>query len=226
MPERSDLSPVVIAIDGSIAGVIGLGDPIGPEVESVLGLLRRNGWRTTLLSGDAPVVARAVGAQLGFDPENIHGAVTPEEKLEFVEQLMLDRSGAGPVVMVGDGVNDAAAIARADVGIAVSGGAEASLASADVFMSTPGLEPLARLVAGSTRTMRVVRRNIFWALGYNLVGVSLAMSGVLSPLLAAVLMPASSITVLMVSWLSRTFDATPITSGVVVDRNQLLRSAA
>jgi Cu2+-exporting ATPase len=112
-----------------------------------------------------------------------------------------------PVVMVGDGVNDTAAISRATVGVGMHGGAEACLSSADVFLSRPGLAGLVTLVIGAARTLRVIRRNIVFSLAYNVVGASLAMTGVINPLIAAVLMPASSLTVILASWLSRTFEA-------------------
>ncbi len=109
-------------------------------------------------------------------------------------------------MMVGDGVNDAAAMARATVGVAVRGGAEASLAVADVYLSRPGLSALDELMEGSERTLRVIRRNVAMSLVYNVAGAALAMGGWINPLLAAILMPASSITVVLASWRSRTFE--------------------
>jgi Cu2+-exporting ATPase len=127
--------------------------------------------------------------------------VSPEEKLRHV----LASAASGPVVMVGDGINDAAALAAATVGVAVSGGAEAALNAADVFVTRPGVERLVELIAGARRTMRVVRRNLALSLAYNVVGVALAMGGILNPLIAAILMPLSSITVIVSSYRSRTF---------------------
>jgi Cu2+-exporting ATPase len=118
-------------------------------------------------------------------------------------------AAAGPVVMVGDGVNDAAAIARASAGVSVRGGAEASLAAADVYLVRPGLDPLVELTRGAARTLTVIRRNLAVSLGYNLIGAALAMTGTIDPLIAAVMMPLSSVTVVLASWRSRTFEVRP-----------------
>ncbi|MEO8335823.1 MAG: heavy metal translocating P-type ATPase [bacterium] len=215
------LTPVLVAVDGRVVGRAGLGDAIRPDAHVTLDTLRGQGWRTILLSGDDQAVAEAVGAQLGFAAHDAIGGASPERKLAFVRALRAELAGAAPVVMVGDGVNDAAAIAEADVGVGVHGGAEASLATADVHLTTPGLEPLVRLVAGASRTMFVIRRNIALSLCYNLLGVALAMTGAISPLIAAIMMPASSLTVLLGSWLGRTFDA-----GANATRHAMMPTAA
>ena len=131
----------------------------------------------------------------------VRGGMSPEEKLAAVREA----GERGPVVMVGDGVNDAAALAVAGVGIAVHGGAEASLAAADVYLSRAGLGPILSLLGASRRTMRVIRWNLAASLGYNALAASLAMAGIINPWIAAILMPASSLTVVAVSLKGRTF---------------------
>ena len=134
------------------------------------------------------------------------GGASPEDKLAAVERAHEQMDGRTPVVMVGDGINDAAAIAAASVGIGVHGGAEACLATADIYLTTPGLAPLVQLVRGARRAMRIIRRNLAFSVAYNTIGAGLAMSGHLSPIVAAVLMPASSLTVVVASWRGRAFD--------------------
>lgn len=198
------LTPVHVVVDGEWLGIARLGDRVRDDAAASLDTLRRQGWRTVLLSGDAPDVAAAVGASLGFAPSDTIGGASPEAKLAFVEQS----KAHGTVIMVGDGVNDAAAIAAAHVGIGVHGGAEACLATADIYLTRPGLSALVALTDGARGTMRVIRRNIGFSIGYNVIGASLAIAGVLTPLIASVLMPAASITVVLGSWYGRTFPRT------------------
>ena len=195
-------TPVWVAVDGTVVAAASFGDPLRSEAPGVVARLTARGWAVHLLSGDAREVVRAAARQVGVPDDTWQGEVTPEGKLEEIERA----SAVGPVVMVGDGVNDAAAMARATVGIAVRGGAEASLAVADVYLSRPGLMALDALVEGSERTLRVIRRNVGLSLVYNIVGAGLAMGGWINPFVAAILMPASSITVVLASWRSRTFE--------------------
>jgi Cu2+-exporting ATPase len=198
-------TPVLVAVDGVIVGEARVGDPLRDDARSAVDALRDGGWRVGILSGDAQEVVSDVARKLGVAPADGVGGASPEEKLERV----LRARTRGPVVMVGDGVNDAAAMAAATVGVGVHGGAEACLQSADVYLSRPGLTPLVELMQGSQRTMRVIRRNIAFSLVYNAIGAALAMAGVLTPLIAAFLMPASSLTVVIASWRSRTFGVRP-----------------
>lgn len=195
------LTPVIVVIDGMIEGVAALGDPLRADAASTLGEVGGRGWSLTLLSGDHPAVVSAVAGQIGLSQSLSKGGVSPEAKVEFVK----DAAALGHVVMVGDGVNDAAALAAATVGIGVHGGAEAALAAADVYLARPGVEPILDLVEGARRTMKVIRRNLGLSLSYNIIAAGLAMSGHMSPILAAVLMPLSSITVVISSYKARTF---------------------
>jgi Cu2+-exporting ATPase len=195
------LTPVLIAIDGRVRAVAGLGDRIRRDAVDSLKQLVACGHRIAILSGDHPEVVAAVARRLRMPIQFARGGVTPEQKLAFVEGAISEPR----VVMVGDGVNDAAALSAASVGIAVHGGAEASLAAADVFTTREGMAPIVDLFSGARRTMRVIRRGIAFSLLYNLIGVALAMTGVLNPLLAAVLMPLSSLTVVTSAFRSKTF---------------------
>jgi Cu2+-exporting ATPase len=174
--------------------------------------LRALGWRVALLSGDHPAVVRGTAQLLGIDLADATGGASPEDKLRRVEEAR----ARGTVVMVGDGVNDAAAIAAATVGVGVHGGAEASMSAADVYLSRPGLAPLVELVEGSRRTMLVIRNNILFSIAYNVLGATLALLGLLDPLIAAVLMPISSLSVVLTSCRSRTFDASVAPRGAAL----------
>lgn len=195
------LTPVLVAVDGTVVAAAGFGDPLREDAAGALARVRRRGWRVGILSGDDPVVVHSIGRRLGLGPEDCRGGVSPESKLRAVE----DEAAAGSVVMVGDGVNDAAALAGATVGIAVHGGAEAALAAADVFIARPGIGRVADLLDGASHAMRTVRRNLVLSLCYNAAGAALAMAGLINPVVAAILMPLSSITVIAHSYRARSF---------------------
>ncbi len=195
---ESGLTPVVVAADGRVVAMAALGDPLRDDAAESLKRIREMGWSLEVLSGDHPKTVATVAEGLGLEGR---GGADPELKAD----LVADAAARGRVVMVGDGVNDAAALAAATVGVGVHGGAEAALAAADVYLATPGLSPVVELLEGSRRTLGVIRRNLVFSLGYNLVAVSLAMAGLMHPLVAAILMPLSSITVVVSSYRAKTF---------------------
>ncbi|TWT40772.1 Copper-exporting P-type ATPase A [Botrimarina hoheduenensis] len=187
----------VVALDNHVHAVIWLSDTLQANCRRDIARLIEGGWCPTILSGDASQPVQMVAQAVGIEPTQAHGELSPEEKLAHVRRCVSVPEGErGVVAMVGDGVNDAAALAAADVGIAVQGGAEVSLAAADVYLNEPGIGKLVELVELAEETMRVARRNLGLSLGYNLVAVTLAIAGLITPLVAAILMPISSATVL------------------------------
>jgi len=199
-------SPVFVSVDGRVAGVAAIGDKLRADAHATVDRLRARGIHVRIISGDHPDVVSRVGAELGLAPEDARGGLTPEAKRDLVADTVARRAdGAGAIVMVGDGVNDAAALALADVGIAVQGGMGASIVAADVVLTREGVQPLLDIMDGSRRLRSVIRRNINFSLVYNVCASSLAIAGLVGPLLAAVLMPLSSLVVVLSSSFGRTF---------------------
>ncbi|QNN24821.1 heavy metal translocating P-type ATPase [Planctomycetales bacterium ZRK34] len=199
------LTPVLIAASDRIVAAAGFGDALRPDAVEAIDELRGRGWSIGLLSGDHADLVAQVAGQLRIPPAEAHGGVLPEEKLQHV-QAARERTD-GPVVMVGDGVNDAAALAAADVGIAVHGGAEASLAAADVYLNNPHLGAIVELTEAAGRAVRIVHGNLAVSLAYNAVAIGFAAAGFINPLVAAVLMPISSLTVVSLAVGRRSFEA-------------------
>ena len=195
------LTPLVVCVDRTVRAVVGVGDALRADAAESIEWLRRSGWRVMLCSGDRADIVQSVARDVGIAASDARGACSPEDKLEVVRGC----ATRGVVVMVGDGVNDAAALAEATVGVAVHGGAEASMHAADVYLAQPGLESLVSLIEGARRTMRIIRLNLGVSLGYNAVCASLAIGGLITPLIAAVLMPLSSVTVIAISQSLRGF---------------------
>ncbi|MGC4094848.1 MAG: HAD-IC family P-type ATPase [Polyangiaceae bacterium] len=195
-------TPVFVGVDGQVRAAAAFGDRLRGDAREALQRLLRKGYQLALLSGDHPKVVTALLRELGVPMLRAQGATSPEQKLAAIREFRRTFSG---VVMVGDGVNDAAALSAANVGIALHGGAEASLSAADVFTTEPGLLRVVEAVEGSQRTLRVIQQGVAISLAYNALGIGLALSGVLSPLWAAVLMPLSSISVVSLALRSRTF---------------------
>jgi Cu2+-exporting ATPase len=198
-------SPVAVALDGRCVALVAVGDAIRPDAARTIADLRAAGWRLAMASGDDPRVARHVGREVGLADAEIHGGLTPEAKLALVR----DGGLAGPVVMVGDGVNDLAALAAADVGVAVRDGAQSALHVADACLAAGGVRPLLRLVRGSTSTMRAIRTGLGVSIAYNFLGGGLAFAGLVNPLVAAVLMPVSGLTVTALALRMPRFDLDP-----------------
>jgi Cu+-exporting ATPase len=189
---------IYAAIDGRIAGVIAIADPIKPSAHAALQALRQDGLRIVMLTGDNLTTARAVAAKLGID--EVEAGVLPERKGAVVQRL---RDEGRCVAMAGDGVNDAPALAAADVGIAMGGGTDVAIESAGVTLLTGDLAGLVRARRLSVATMRNIRQNLAFAFLYNAVGVPIAAGALypvfgilLSPMVGALAMALSSVSVI------------------------------
>jgi len=191
--EAAGQTVVGVARDGRLEALVGLIDAPRADARVAIAELVARGFAPEVHSGDVPGAVHRVAIEVGIDMADAHGGVEPEGKLARVRALAAEGRF---VVMVGDGVNDAAALAAADVGIAVHGGAEASLAAADVYCARPGLAPLVQLVDLSRCTMSTIRRNLGVSLAYNVTAGTAAILGHVDPLVAAILMPLSSASVL------------------------------
>ncbi|MCA9276441.1 MAG: heavy metal translocating P-type ATPase [Phycisphaerales bacterium] len=187
----SGLTPVVIADDSGTMGVVGIGDPLREDTIDAINALKARGWQLHLCSGDHPEIAMQIAQQVGID--HAMGGASPERKAELVRTLR--EQGHRRIVMVGDGINDAAAMALSDVGIAVHGGAEAALQAADVYLTSPGVMPIETLCDLGRHTMKTIRIGLGVSLTYNTVAATLAVAGLISALIAAVIMPLSSLSV-------------------------------
>jgi Cu2+-exporting ATPase len=180
------------AVDGSLAGIIGVADLLREDAVELIEGLRADGMKLTLLSGDRQVVAEAVARRLGGGMEVI-AEVLPEDKDRVIGEL---RAGGARVAMVGDGVNDAPALVRADVGIAIGSGTDVSIESADIVLMSSELLKVRMAASLSRRTLRTVRQNIGISIAYNVIMVPLAMAAFITPLVAAISMPVSSLLVI------------------------------
>lgn len=187
---QDGLSPIVVRIDGRVRAVLGVGDPIRKDAAALVRGFQSRGWRVCLASGDDVAITSQAGEALGIAPADARGGCTPEEKVAFAASQV-----QRPVVMVGDGVNDLPAMAASDVGVAVRQGSQTTVAHADVALTGAGLGQLFALVDGAHQTMRTVHVNFAISLAYNLVGGALAATGTITPLIAAILMPLSGLTV-------------------------------
>lgn len=197
-------TPIFVAVGGRVVAAAAVGDSVRPDALAAVAELKRLGWKVGILSGDHSTVVATVARKVGIAVEEAFGGLSPEDKLTKVEESRKYET----TLMAGDGVNDSAALAAASVGVAVHGGAEVSLRAADVYITRPGLTPLVELVRGGRRAVRIIRSNFAASLGYNSIAVVLAIAGLVNPLVAAILMPISSLTVLAFALGGRSFVAT------------------
>jgi len=195
---RNGATAIYVAIDGRAAGVIAIADPIKPSAKAALQALRGDGLRIVMLTGDNLTTARAVAASLGID--EIEAGVLPERKSAVVQRL---RGEGRRVAMVGDGVNDAPALAAADVGVAMGSGTDVAIESAGVTLLTGDLMGLVRARHLSVATMRNIRQNLVFAFLYNAAGIPIAAGALypvfgilLSPVVGAAAMALSSVSVI------------------------------
>ncbi|MFI0913148.1 heavy metal translocating P-type ATPase [Streptomyces abikoensis] len=188
--ERNGRTAVLALIDGEPRAVIALGDTVRAGSYRAVDHLKRLGLRPVLATGDGAAAAHAVADELGIT--EVHARATPEDKAKLVRAL---RERGHRVAVIGDGVNDTAALAGADLGIAMGGGTDAAIGAADVTLVREDMGALADAVRLARRTSVTVRSNLLWAFGYNMVTVPLAAVGLLSPMVAAAAMSASSLLV-------------------------------
>jgi Cu+-exporting ATPase len=190
-------TPVYVAVDGALAGLIAVADPIRPASRTAIARLQRMGLDVVMLTGDNERTARAVAREAGI--AHVVAGVLPDGKVAEIERL---KAGGRVVAMVGDGINDAPALARADVGIAIGTGTDIAVEASDITLMRGDLSGVVDAIALSRRTMRTMKQNLFWAFIYNVIGIPVAAGALypafgvlLSPVLASAAMAFSSISV-------------------------------
>lgn len=190
--ERSGCSTVLVSADGLVRGLISVSDRLKPESRAAVASLRALGLRVVLLTGDNLSTATAVATELGIGVDDVIADAGPEDKVRVVREL---QAAGRAVAVVGDGVNDAAALASADMGLAMGTGTDAAIGAADITIAGGDPRAVARALLLARATLRVIKQNLAWAFGYNLVALPLAALGYLNPLFAGLAMSASSLVV-------------------------------
>ncbi|RZM87561.1 HAD-IC family P-type ATPase, partial [Streptomyces alfalfae] len=188
--EEAGRTAVAVAWDGEARAVLEVADAVKDTSAEAIRRLRDLGLTPILLTGDNKAVAASVAAEVGIAPEDVIAEVMPEDKVEVVERLQAEGRS---VAMVGDGVNDAAALARADLGLAMGTGTDAAIEAGDLTLVRGDLRAAADAIRLSRRTLGTIRTNLFWAFAYNVGALPLAAAGLLNPMIAGAAMAFSSV---------------------------------
>ncbi|MCY1676674.1 heavy metal translocating P-type ATPase [Pseudarthrobacter sp. SL88] len=200
--EAAGATAVWVAVDGVPAGIISLRDTVKDGSAAAVARLKDLGLRPILLTGDNAAVAAQVAAAVGIPPADVYAGVLPEGKVEAVRTL---QAAGATVAMAGDGVNDAAALAQADLGIAMGSGTDVAIEAADLTVMGNDLAQVPQAIELSRRTLATIKTNLFWAFFYNAVGIPVAALGLLNPMIAGAAMAASSVLVVANSLRLRSF---------------------
>jgi Cu+-exporting ATPase len=200
--EAAGSTAIWLAVDGATAGIINLSDTIKDGSAAAVGRMKSLGLRPILLTGDNAAAAAQVAAAVGIDPADVYAGVLPEGKVEVVRAL---QAGGATVAMAGDGVNDAAALAQADLGIAMGSGTDVAIEAADLTVMGNDLSQVVQAIELSRRTLATIKTNLFWAFFYNAVGIPVAALGLLNPMIAGAAMAVSSVLVVANSLRLRSF---------------------
>ena len=190
--ERAGQTAVIAGWDGRARAVLVVADTLRPGAAAAVARIQRLGLRTTLVTGDSERAAQAVAEQLGIGPDDVAARVRPEEKASIVRSLQADGLA---VAMVGDGVNDAAALAQADLGMATGTGTDAAIGAADLTLVSSDPQAIADALVLARVTLAVIRANLIWAFGYNVIAIPMAALGFVNPLIAGLAMSVSSLVV-------------------------------
>lgn len=200
--EAGGATAIWVAVDGKPAGIVTLRDTVKPGSAAAISKLKELGIRPLLLTGDNAAVAAQVATAVGIAPEDVFAGVLPEGKVDAVRKL---QSQGSTVAMAGDGVNDAAALAQADLGIAMGSGTDVAIEASDLTVMGSDLGQLVQAIELSRKTLATIKTNLFWAFFYNAIGIPVAALGLLNPMIAGAAMAASSVLVVANSLRLRSF---------------------